>query len=119
MELKNLKGEDVAAGLGVAWNTANDAVLAEGKRVLIDDEHRFDGVRVVGTADDAKMTLYDADLTGPLAIALGFEGSGLRRLTRERCDEFVRIPMSGEVDCLNVSVAAGVCLYEAMRQRSL
>ena len=80
-------------------------------------ELQGDGVRVVGTADDAKSTLYEADLTGPLAIAMGFEGSGLRRLTRERCDEFVRIPMSGEVDCLNVSVATGVCLFEAKRQR--
>ena len=75
------------------------------------------GIRIIGTADEAKGTLYDADLTGPLAIALGFEGSGLRRLTRERCDEFVRIPMAGAVECLNVSVATGVCLFEARRQR--
>jgi hypothetical protein len=67
-----------------------------------------DGIRIIGTADEAKRTLYDADLTGPLAVAMGFEGSGLRRLTRERCDEFVRIPMAGAVECLNVSVATGV-----------
>jgi 23S rRNA (guanosine2251-2'-O)-methyltransferase len=77
-----------------------------------------DGIRIIGTADEAKATLYDADLTGPLAIAMGFEGSGLRRLTRERCDEFVRIPMAGAVECLNVSVATGVCLFEARRQRN-
>ena len=77
-----------------------------------------DGIRIIGTADEAKATLYDADLTGPLAVAMGFEGSGLRRLTRERCDEFVRIPMAGAVECLNVSVATGVCLFEARRQRN-
>lgn len=77
-----------------------------------------EGIRIIGTSDDAKATLYDADLTGPLAVAMGFEESGLRRLTRELCDEFVRIPMSGAVECLNVSVATGVCLYEARRQRS-
>lgn len=81
-------------------------------------ELQGDGIRIVGTADEAKGTLYDADLTGPLAIVMGFEGSGLRRLTRERCDELVRIPMSGAVECLNVSVAAGVCLFEAWRQRN-
>ena len=77
-----------------------------------------DGIRIIGTADEAKATLYDADLTGPLAVAMGFEGSGLRRLTRERCDEFVSIPMAGAVECLNVSVATGVCLFEARRQRN-
>ena len=77
-----------------------------------------DGIRIIGTADEAKGTLYDADLTGPLAVAMGFEGSGLRRLTRERCDELVRIPMAGAVECLNVSVATGVCLFEAWRQRT-
>ncbi len=76
-----------------------------------------DGIRIIGTADEAKGTLHDADLTGPLALVMGFEGSGLRRLTRERCDQFVRIPMAGAVECLNVSVATGVCLFEARRQR--
>jgi len=76
-----------------------------------------DGVRIVGTADEAKGTLYDADLTGPLAIVMGFEGSGLRRLSQKTCDELVRIPMFGAVECLNVSVATGVCLFEALRQR--
>ncbi len=76
------------------------------------------GLRVVGTSDDAPQTLYEADLTGPVALVLGAEGPGMRQLTRKTCDELVRIPMSGAVESLNVSVAAGVCLYEALRQRS-
>ena len=74
-------------------------------------------IRVVGTSDDAERTLYDVDLRGPVALVLGAEGSGLRQLTRKTCDELVRIPMAGAVESLNVSVAAGVCLYEALRQR--
>jgi 23S rRNA (guanosine2251-2'-O)-methyltransferase len=76
------------------------------------------GVWVIGTDGDAETTLYDQDLTGPCAIVLGSEGSGMRRLTRERCDFVVRLPMSGSVSSLNVSVAAGVCLFEAVRQRA-
>jgi 23S rRNA (guanosine2251-2'-O)-methyltransferase len=75
------------------------------------------GLRVVGTAGDAPRTIYQCDLKGPLALVLGAEGQGLRQLTRKRCDEVVRIPMAGAVESLNVSVAAGVCLYEALRQR--
>ncbi len=74
-------------------------------------------IRIIGTSDDAERTLYKADLSGPVALVLGAEGSGLRQLTRKTCDELVRIPMAGAVDSLNVSVAAGVCLYEARRQR--
>jgi 23S rRNA (guanosine2251-2'-O)-methyltransferase len=74
-------------------------------------------VRIVGTSDDAERTLYQADLRGPVALVLGAEGAGLRQLTRKTCDELVRIPMAGAVESLNVSVAAGVCLYEARRQR--
>ena len=74
-------------------------------------------IRVVGASDDAERTLYDLDLSGPVALVLGAEGSGLRQLTRKTCDELVRIPMAGAVESLNVSVAAGVCLYEALRQR--
>jgi 23S rRNA (guanosine2251-2'-O)-methyltransferase len=74
-------------------------------------------IRVIGTSDDAEHTLYDIDLSGPVALVLGAEGSGLRLLTRKTCDELVRIPMAGAVESLNVSVAAGVCLYEALRQR--
>jgi 23S rRNA (guanosine2251-2'-O)-methyltransferase len=75
------------------------------------------GIRIVGTADDAERTLYEADLSGPVALVLGAEGSGLRQLTRKTCDELVRIPMLGAVESLNVSVASGICLYEALRQR--
>jgi 23S rRNA (guanosine2251-2'-O)-methyltransferase len=76
-------------------------------------------IRIVGTSDDAERTLYDLDLSGPVALVLGAEGSGLRQLTRKTCDQLVRIPMAGAVESLNVSVAAGVCLYEALRQRRL
>ncbi len=74
-------------------------------------------IRIIGTSDDAERTLYDLDLSGPVALVLGAEGSGLRQLTRKTCDELVRIPMAGAVESLNVSVAAGVCLFEALRQR--
>jgi 23S rRNA (guanosine2251-2'-O)-methyltransferase len=74
-------------------------------------------VTVVGASDDAERTLYDLDLAGPVALVLGAEGKGLRQLTRNTCDALVRIPMAGAVESLNVSVAAGVCLYEVLRQR--
>jgi 23S rRNA (guanosine2251-2'-O)-methyltransferase len=73
---------------------------------------------VVGTSDDAEHTIYDLDLTGPVAFVLGSEGDGMRQLTRKTCDRLVRIPMAGAVESLNVSVAAAVCLYEALRQRT-
>jgi 23S rRNA (guanosine2251-2'-O)-methyltransferase len=69
-------------------------------------------------AGEAEQSLFAADLSGPLGLVLGSEGKGLRRLTRERCDLLVRLPMLGAVESLNVSVAAGICLYEALRQRS-
>ena len=72
---------------------------------------------IIGTDDQAPHSLFASKLTGPLAIVLGAEGTGLRRLTRENCDALVSIPMSGVVESLNVSVAAGVLLYEAVRQR--
>jgi 23S rRNA (guanosine2251-2'-O)-methyltransferase len=75
------------------------------------------GIWVVGTDGEAPQTLYAADLKRPLALVLGAEGSGMRRLTRENCDFLVRIPMAGQVESLNVSVAAGVALFEARRQR--
>jgi 23S rRNA (guanosine2251-2'-O)-methyltransferase len=76
------------------------------------------GVWVGGTAGETETTIYQADFKGPLAIVLGAEGEGLRRLTRETCDSLVKIPMFGSVSSLNVSVAAGICLFEAVRQRS-
>lgn len=72
----------------------------------------------IGTSDDAPKTVYQADLKGPVALVLGAEGAGMRQLTRKTCDELVGIPMRGAVESLNVSVASGVCLYEALRQRT-
>ena len=75
------------------------------------------GIRIVGTSDDAPRSLYEIELAQPLALVLGAEGRGLRQLTARHCDELVRLPMRGAVESLNVSVAAGICLYEALRQR--
>ena len=72
----------------------------------------------IGTAEDAPKTLYEAELTGPVALVLGAEGAGMRQLTRKTCDDLINIPMHGAVESLNVSVASGVCLYEALRQRT-
>jgi 23S rRNA (guanosine2251-2'-O)-methyltransferase len=72
---------------------------------------------IVGTADDAPHTLYQADMKRPTALVLGAEGQGMRQLTRKTCDELVSLPMAGAVESLNVSVASGICLYEAVRQR--
>ena len=74
---------------------------------------------VVGTDDQADKSMYQADLKGPLALVLGAEGPGLRRLTKDNCDVLVTIPMLGAVESLNVSVATGVVLYEAVRQRRI
>lgn len=76
------------------------------------------GVWVIGTAGEADQDLFSMKLDGPVAWVLGAEGEGLRRLTRENCDELARIPMSGSVESLNVSVAAGICLFESRRQRN-
>lgn len=75
------------------------------------------GVWVVGTAGEATHDVYQSKLTGPLAIVMGAEGEGMRRLTRETCDDLIKIPMAGTVSSLNVSVATGICLFEAVRQR--
>ncbi|MED5619396.1 23S rRNA (guanosine(2251)-2'-O)-methyltransferase RlmB [Ideonella sp. BN130291] len=72
---------------------------------------------IVGTSDDVQQSLYDIDLKRPVALVLGAEGQGMRQLTAKTCDVLVRIPMKGAVESLNVSVASGVCLYEALRQR--
>ena len=74
---------------------------------------------IIGTSDDAPRTLFQTDLSVPCALVLGAEGAGMRQLTRKTCDELVSIPMRGAVESLNVSVASGICLYEAMRQRGL
>ena len=75
------------------------------------------GVRLAGTSDQASESVFEANLSGPLGLVVGAEGSGLRRLTADNCDSLVHIPMNGKVDCLNVSVATGICLFEVRRQR--
>ena len=87
--------------------------LARTLRMLKDE-----GVWLVGADGAAKTSLYEIDLTGPLAMILGGEGKGLRRLTRDHCDYRAYLPMAGTVESLNVSVATGICLFEAVRQRS-
>lgn len=75
-------------------------------------------ISIIGTSDKASQTLYQVDLSGAVAIVMGAEDKGIRRLTREHCDVLVNIPMAGSVSSLNVSVAAGVCLFEAVRQHN-
>lgn len=88
--------------------------LARTLKMLQDEQ-----VWVVGTAGEATKEHYEMELTGSLALVMGAEGTGMRRLTREHCDDLVKIPMAGTVSSLNVSVATGVILYEAVRQRSI
>jgi 23S rRNA (guanosine2251-2'-O)-methyltransferase len=104
----------VASGAAETMPFVQVTNLARTLRYL-QEAHR---VFVVGAAGEAEAALYEADLRGPLALVMGAEGQGLRRLTRETCDQLVRLPMAGQVDSLNVAVAAGICLYEAVRQRT-
>jgi 23S rRNA (guanosine2251-2'-O)-methyltransferase len=103
----------VAAG---AAETVPLVAVVNLARTLRDLKER--GIWLVGTGDAADKTLYDADMKGPVALVMGSEGEGMRRLTRECCDQLVSIPMAGAVESLNVSVATGVVLFEAVRQRS-
>ena len=91
------------------------AVVTNLARVLKHLKER--GIWLAGTTDSAEQSIYDADLSGPLALVVGSEGKGMRRLTAELCDYRLRIPMSGSVGSLNVSVATAVCLFEIVRQR--
>jgi 23S rRNA (guanosine2251-2'-O)-methyltransferase len=75
------------------------------------------GIWIVGTTGDADTLVYDQDLSIPTALVMGAEGPGMRRLTTEACDFLVKLPMAGDVSSLNVSVATGICLFEAVRQR--
>ena len=75
------------------------------------------GVWIIGTAGETDHCLYDEKLSGPMALVMGAEGKGMRRLTRENCDQLVKLPMAGNVSSLNVSVATGICLFEIVRQR--
>jgi 23S rRNA (guanosine2251-2'-O)-methyltransferase len=103
----------VAAGAAEFIPVASVTNLARTLEVL-----KERGIWVVGTDGEAEKTLYAADLKRPLALVLGAEGSGMRRLTKDKCDFLVRIPMAGHVPSLNVSVAAGIALFEALRQRT-
>jgi 23S rRNA (guanosine2251-2'-O)-methyltransferase len=80
---------------------------------------KAEGLWIMGAAGEAEQTVYQADLTVPIALVIGAEGSGLRRLTKENCDLLIKVPMLGKIESLNLSVATGVFLYEAVRQRSL
>ncbi len=77
------------------------------------------GVWITGTAGEADASVFEIDMTGPTALVMGAEGKGMRRLTREACDNLAKLPMAGQVSSLNVSVATGICLFEAVRQRQL
>lgn len=104
----------VASGAAEAVPFVQVTNLARTLRHL-QDAH---GIFVIGTAGETGVAVFDADLSGPLALVVGAEGEGMRRLTRDICDQLVSLPMAGRVESLNVSVAAGICLYEAVRQRS-
>lgn len=108
----NLTVRKVASG---AAEKVNLVAVTNLSRTLSALQQR--GIWIYGTAGEADQTLHQADLQGPLALVMGSEGKGMRRLTREHCDYLISIPMAGAVSSLNVSVAAGVCLFEAVRQR--
>lgn len=102
----------VASG---AAETMPLVVVTNLARTLKDLQTR--GVWAVGTTGEAKQTIYDVDLTGPIVMVMGSEGTGMRHLVTNQCDFLAKLPMAGKVSSLNVSVAAGVCLFEAVRQR--
>ncbi len=102
----------VAAGGAESVSLIEVTNLARSLKMLKDA-----GVWIYGTSGDAESSLYDFDYQGPVALVMGAEGTGLRRLTVEQCDYLVRLPMYGVVESLNVSVASGVCLYEILRSR--
>jgi len=102
----------VACGAAESIPLIHVTNLARAMRALQDK-----GIWIYGTAGEAEQNIYDCKLTSGMALAMGAEGKGLRRLTREHCDELIKLPMAGEVSSLNVSVAAGVCLFEVVRQR--
>lgn len=109
----NATAKKVASGAAETMPLIRVTNLARTLRYLQEQN-----VWIVGTAGEADHTLYQSKLTGSLAIVMGAEGEGMRRLTREHCDELISIPMAGTVSSLNVSVATGVCLFEAVRQRT-
>jgi 23S rRNA (guanosine2251-2'-O)-methyltransferase len=108
----NATARKVACGAADLVPVLRVTNLARTLRVLRDA-----GIWIYGAAGDAHQSLYETDLHGPVALVLGGEGRGLRRLTRDHCDGLLKIPMVGSVSSLNVSVATGICLFEARRQR--
>jgi len=102
----------VACGAAESVPLIHVTNLARTMRALQDK-----GIWIYGTAGEATQNIYDCKLEGGMALAMGAEGKGLRRLTREHCDELIKLPMAGSVSSLNVSVATGVCLFEVVRQR--
>ncbi len=117
--------KDRAAGISAAVSKVASGAAESTPYLMVTnlartiDELKERGIWVVGTDGSADQSLYQADLPEAIAWVLGAEGEGMRRLTRERCDLLVRIPMRGEVESLNVSVAAGVALFESVRRRTL
>ncbi len=109
----NATAKKVACGAAESVPLIRVTNLARTMRLLQESN-----VWIVGTAGEADHHLYQSKMTGPMALVMGAEGEGMRRLTREHCDELISIPMAGSVSSLNVSVATGICLFEAVRQRS-
>ncbi|HHR5552606.1 TPA: 23S rRNA (guanosine(2251)-2'-O)-methyltransferase RlmB [Klebsiella aerogenes] len=109
----NATAKKVACGAAESVPLIRVTNLARTMRLLLEEN-----VWIVGTAGEADHTLFQSKMTGPMALVMGAEGEGMRRLTREHCDELISIPMAGSVSSLNVSVATGICLFEAVRQRS-
>ena len=120
-----LAPKDRAAGISAAVSKVASGAAESTPYLMVTnlartiDELKERGIWVIGTDGGAPQSLYEANLPEAIAWVLGAEGEGMRRLTRERCDLLVRIPMQGEVESLNVSVAAGVALFESVRRRTL
>ncbi|MCU5773629.1 23S rRNA (guanosine(2251)-2'-O)-methyltransferase RlmB [Erwiniaceae bacterium BAC15a-03b] len=110
----NATAKKVASGAAENVPLIRVTNLARTMRLLQESD-----VWIVGTAGEADHTVFQSKMTGPMALVMGAEGEGMRRLTREHCDELISIPMAGSVSSLNVSVATGICLFEAVRQRSV
>ncbi|WP_275555406.1 23S rRNA (guanosine(2251)-2'-O)-methyltransferase RlmB [Mixta sp. Marseille-Q2659] len=108
----NATAKKVACGAAESVPLIRVTNLARTMR-LLQEYH----VWIVGTAGEATHEIWESKLTGPLALVMGAEGEGMRRLTREHCDDLIKLPMAGSVSSLNVSVATGICLFEAVRQR--
>ena len=104
----------------VSCGGADDVPFLKIKNIgLLLSKFKDRGIQLVGTSDSGDTSLYDLNLTSPTAVILGSEGWGIRKVTADRCDHLIQIPMARTVDCLNVSVAAGVILYETVRQRMI